>query len=140
MNVAVAFSVPPFNVTDVAVTAPGFAPNLASEDTDTTPPVTVRPPVCKLSPDNVSVPVPALVNLPELALVVPLNSVVELSPPAVRSALKMIEPAPAMEPTVSAFELRSNVAPDATDTAVESESTPAPPSFRVPAEIVVAPT
>jgi hypothetical protein len=125
---------------DVADVAPGTAPNFASEDTDTVPPVTVNPPVWRLSPDKVNVPEPAFVNRPASALVVPLNSVLELSPPPVRSALKMIEPAPAIEPTVSACEFKSKVAPVAMLTAVESDSTPAPPSFNVPPEIVVAPT
>jgi hypothetical protein len=92
-----------------------------------------------LSPDNVSVPLPVLIKVPEPELVVPLNVVDELSPPDVRLALSVIEPAPAIEPTVSAIELRSNVAPDAIDRAVRFGTTPEVASFSVPALIAVAP-
>lgn len=139
VNVAVVLSVPPPNVIDAAVTLPGVAPRFASEPTDTVPPEIVTPPVCELEPDNVRVPLPFLIRVPELALVVPLNSVDELSPPDVKLADNVIEPAPAIEPTVSAFELRLNVAPDATERAVVSGNTPAAPSFSVPASIAVAP-
>ena len=139
VNVPVVFSVPPPRVIDAALTLPGTAPSLESVATDTAPPEIVRPPVCKLSPESVSVPLPDLINLPAPALVVPLNSVDELSPPEVRFALSVIDPAPAIEPMVSAFELRSNVAPDATVTAVESDNTPAAPSLSVPASMLVAP-
>ena len=89
-----------------------------------TPADAVVAPVYELLPDNVNVPDPAFVKplLPDIA---PLKVVDELFPPAVKifvaSVPNVIEPAPAIEPTVSLRLAKSNVAPDATVTADEFE-------------------
>ena len=134
---AVERSVPPFKVTEAAVTTPGTAPRLVSAATETLPPVMVIPPVCRFVPDRINVPEPVLVKLPLPALVAPLNVVEVLSPPAVNAPVNVIVPPPAIDPTVSAFEFMSSV--PVMVTADPSGMTPAAPSFSVPAEMVVAP-
>jgi len=103
----------------------------------------VNTPVNVFPPLKVKVPEPVFVTalLPDIT---PLYVVDVLSPPAVNvlaaSDPRLIEPAPAIEPTVSLRLARSNVAPDATDTADEFEMrSSADASASVPAEIVVAP-
>jgi hypothetical protein len=90
-----------------------------------------------LVPLKVSVPVPLLFKAPA-PLMIPLKVSFVFAPPVVRSAPKVIAPAPATEPTVSDVAILS-VAPLATLTTPVSIIAPPPVSERVPADTVVAP-
>ena len=65
-------SVPPLITTLSAAAGDGTAPRLVSADTSSTPALTVTPPVCRLVPLSVNVPLPCLVMLPLSPLVAPL--------------------------------------------------------------------
>ncbi len=105
----------------------------------TVPPETVVPPLWLLVPDRVSVPLPSLVSdAPPEPLMLPLNSVDVLLPPAFRVPTSAMDPAPAMEPTASVPDTDS-VAPLATVTADVSAMALLPLTASVPAETVVAP-
>ena len=92
-----------------------------------------------MAPVNVNVPDPAFVK-PPVPELVPEN-VVELPlPPAVSVPLPKVNvPEPDNAPMVSAKPFTSNVASVEIDTVVELPRTPAAPSLRVPAEMVVVP-
>ena len=76
---------------------------------------------------------------PEDPEMMPLK-VVSVVVPDVRVALPSeIEPAPAIEPTVSEMLFKSHVAPLDTVTGVESDSVPLPDIYSVPAVTFVAP-
>ena len=124
-----------FPVTTMLVVA--SEPDVEPDPIDTVPAETVSGPTKEFVPVRLSVPVPALVKPPELADVVPLKIVVELSPPDVSVALSVIAPDPAREPTDSAFPPMSSV--PLTVTADASGITPDAPRASVPAEIVVTP-
>lgn len=86
-------------------------------------------------PDSVSSPVPAFVS-PPVSEMTPVNDVEELFPPVVNVAVpSVIEPAPAIDPTVSVTSFRSKV--PAIDIADESGTLPEPDNMSVPVEIVV---
>ena len=90
-------------------------------------------------PVSVSVPAPALVN-PPVSEITPEKVVDDASPPAVSvPEPSVIDPAPAIEPTVSVMSFRSNVAPESTVTAVVSAKRPEPDNITTPAEICVTP-
>jgi hypothetical protein len=70
------------------------------------------------APDNVIVPVPALVN-PPVPSITPLSVVLVLSTPAVNTPLpNNVFPAPASDPIVSLYPARLYTAPLATLTAL----------------------
>ena len=103
------------------------------------PALTRMAPVNALAPDRVKTPVPTFVR-PPAPDIAPLKVVLAWLPPAVKVALpRVMLPAPAMEPTVSAKPFRSQVAEFATVTAVPSCSTPAAPLRKVPAFTAVLP-
>ena len=82
-----------------------------------------------------------MTNAPlELELeMIPLN-VVSVEVPEVSVAVpREIEPAPAIEPTVSEMLFKSHVAPLETLTGVESDSVPLPDIYSIPAVTFVAP-
>ena len=80
-----------------------------------------------------------MVNEP-VPLMIPENTVLVLSAPAVSIPLPSVTfPEPASEPIVSLLLFRSNVAPPATVTAVESDRTSLAPSCSVPALTIVGP-
>ena len=124
---------PPVTTTLVVAIEPVVDP----EPIETVPAETVSGPTKEFEPVRVSVPAPALVRPPELDDVVPLNVVEVPSPPEVSVALKVIDPDPASEPTVSAFPPMSRV--PFTVSADASGMTPAAPNAMVPALTVVVP-
>ena len=124
---------------ELATVVASIHPVVEPLPTDTVPAEIVSVPVNVLLPVKVKVPAPALVK-PPVSEITPENVVDVASPPAVRvPEPSVIEPAPAIEPTVSVTSFRSNVAPESTVTAVVSERRPEPDSITTPAEICVTP-
>ena len=119
------------------VVEPAVVPSAVLLAARSAPELTVVEPVYEFAPDSVSVPEPVFVIAP-VPLTIPLNDVLELSPPLVSVAEPSVMlPVPAIEPTVSATLFKSNVPVTVTAEAFGSE--PVPLSAMVPAEIVVAP-
>ena len=134
----VSLSVAPL-VTEVSVMVFGPRPELF--DTIRLPTFTVVFPPYVFVPESVSEPEPCLTiaPAPEDPEMMPLK-VVSVVVPDVSVALPSeIEPAPAIEPTVSEMLFKSHVAPLDTVTGVESDSVPLPDIYSVPAVTFVAP-
>lgn len=69
----------------------------------------------------------------------PLKVVFVVVPDVRVAAASEIDPAPAIEPTVSEIPFKSHVAPLETVTAVKSDRIPEPDMYRIPALTLVAP-
>ena len=90
------------------------------------------------APDSVSEPVPCLTMAPDPDTT-PLNVVFVVVPEVSVALPRVIDPAPAIEATVSEIEFMSHVAPLETVTGVESDNVPEPDMYSVPPVTFVAP-